>query len=104
MSNNKETPKTTFKAITPDGHTYQVFEDGTTEGFPHGTIVFNNWLPILNKEKALSIKPNYQPLVIRGIPLNSQTQMGFYGTIPQVSKQQHHNAKVIFEESRLNNP
>ena len=57
MSNNKETPKTTFKAITPDGHTYQVFEDGTTEGFPHGTIVFNHWLPILNKEKALSIKP-----------------------------------------------
>ena len=59
MNDNEETPKTIFKAVTSDGHTYQVFEDGTTEGFPHGTIVFNHWLTMLNKEKALSVKPNY---------------------------------------------
>ena len=38
MSDNKETPKAIFKAVTPDGHTYQVFDDGTAEGFPDGTM------------------------------------------------------------------
>lgn len=56
MNDNEETPKTIFKAVTSDGHTYQVFEDGTTEGFPHGTIVFNHWLLIINFINGLAIQ------------------------------------------------
>ena len=52
MNDNKETPKAIFKAVTPDGHTYQVFDDGTSEGFPNGTVVFNHWLSLINFERA----------------------------------------------------
>jgi hypothetical protein len=33
----------------------------------------------------------HDPTVIRGIPLDQQTQMGCYGTIPQVLTQQGYN-------------
>lgn len=55
MNDNKETPKAIFKAVTPDGHTYQVFDDGTSEGFPNGTVVFNHWLSLINFERGLRI-------------------------------------------------
>ena len=56
MSNDKETPKAIFKAVTPDGHTYQIFDDGTSEGFPNGTVVFNHWLSLINFERGLRIQ------------------------------------------------
>ena len=56
MSNDKETPKAIFKAVTPDGHTYQIFDDGTSEGFPNGTVVFNHWLALINFERGLRIQ------------------------------------------------
>ena len=56
MSDNKETPKAIFKAVTPDGHTYQVFDDGTSEGFPDSTILFNHWLALINFERGSQIR------------------------------------------------
>ena len=61
-----------FEARTPDGHVYRVFEDGSAEGFPAGTIVVNGWLRLLNFERGLRIQaaqkhliPNQQPANIR---------------------------------------
>jgi hypothetical protein len=35
-----------FEVHTPDGHTFKVYSDGSTEGFPDGAFVFNR-IPLL---------------------------------------------------------
>lgn len=30
-----------FKVISPDGHTYRIFADGSIKGFPKGCQVYN---------------------------------------------------------------
>ena len=31
-----------FELTTPDGHKYKLYLDGHSEGFPEGTIIYNN--------------------------------------------------------------
>ena len=52
-----------FEARTPDGHVYRVFEDGTTQGFPAGTIVANDWMRLLNFERGLRIQATHKCLI-----------------------------------------
>ena len=47
---------TVFKARTADGHVYQVFEDGSCDGFPPGTMIINGWMRMLNYERGLRIQ------------------------------------------------
>ena len=52
-----------FEARTPDGHVYRIFEDGSTQGFPAGTIVANGWMRLLNFERGLRIQADKESLV-----------------------------------------
>lgn len=45
-----------FQAHAPSGHVFRIFRDGTTEGFPDGTIVINTWMAMLNLERGLRIQ------------------------------------------------
>ena len=52
-----------FEAHTPDGHVYLVFENGSTHGFPAGTIVTNSWMRLLNFERGLRIQAGQKVLI-----------------------------------------
>ena len=53
-----------FIARSPNGHEYKIFKDGTHEGFPDGTRLFNYWLPVYQSEQALREKATKQSNVI----------------------------------------
>lgn len=35
-----------FELITPEGHKYKLWGDGTSKGFPEGTLMINHFLPL----------------------------------------------------------
>lgn len=43
-----------FKAQTKEGHEFEFFLDGTTSGFPEGTVISNRALPLFYRLIALS--------------------------------------------------
>jgi hypothetical protein len=45
--------KPLFEVIAKDGHTFKLWLDGHTEGFPEGHILINRALPLVCKLQAL---------------------------------------------------
>jgi hypothetical protein len=45
-----------FELRTKEGHTFKLFLDGRTEGFPDGTILTNHALPLFYKLYSLSTR------------------------------------------------
>jgi hypothetical protein len=62
--------KIIFEARTPEGVVYRVFEDGSTQGFPDGTVVSNGWMRMINYEKGLRIQAKNKCLVSNEQPAN----------------------------------
>lgn len=62
--------ETVFEAHTPEGHVYRVLEDGSTQGFPDGTMVVNGWMRLLNLERGLRIQAAQQRLIPDQKPAN----------------------------------
>ena len=54
---------TMLKVITPSGHTFEIFADGTAAGFPPGSLVINNWIAAHNLEAGLRIQAQNQCLI-----------------------------------------
>ena len=52
-----------FKIITPSGHTFEVFADGTATGFPPGSLFTNNWMAAHNLEVGLRVQAQNQCLI-----------------------------------------
>ena len=52
-----------LKIITPSGHTFEVFSDGTATGFPPGIVVIHNWIAAYNLEAGLRIQAQNQCLI-----------------------------------------
>jgi len=47
--------KLSFKIIAPSGHAFEVYENGTVEGFPEGSIVINRAFMYSTLEKAANL-------------------------------------------------
>ena len=43
-----------FEAHLPDGKVIKVFENGSCEGLPDGTFLFNRWMALLNYAAGLT--------------------------------------------------
>ena len=47
-----KTDELLYELHAPDGHTWRLYLDGRTEGFPDGTVVNNHALPHVQRLKA----------------------------------------------------
>lgn len=52
-----------LKAIMPSGAEVSVYDDGTTDGFPEGTVFVHGWHRLLCHERGLRIKALQQELI-----------------------------------------
>lgn len=48
--------KADFEVRSPDGHVWKIYEDGRTEGFPAGSVIFNR-IPQRRAESCPTSKP-----------------------------------------------